>query len=61
MRDLLVCEARVKKRSSHPATMHNMNQSRGFILTILMVLCMKWLAILLDSAVASAGPVLEAF
>lgn len=50
-----------KKRGLHPVTMQNMNQGRDFIFMILMALSMKWSAIPLNNAVASTGPVLEAF
>ena len=38
-----------------------MNQRRDFIFMILIALSMTWSAIPLNNAVASTGPVLEAF
>ena len=61
VRDLVACEARLKKWDLHSVSMQNMNQGCDFIFAILMVLSMKWSAIPLKSAVSSTSPVLGAF
>ncbi len=61
MRDLVDCEVRVKEAGFTPRDHAEYEPGSRFIFTILMVLRMKWSAIPLNSAVASTGPVLEAF
>ena len=61
VRDIVACEARVKAAGFTPRDHAEYEPEPRFIFTILMVLRMNWSAITLNSAVASTGPVLEAF
>ena len=61
VRDLVACESRAKKAGFTPRDHAEYEPGSRFIFMILMALSMKWSAIPLNNAVASTGPVLEAF
>jgi hypothetical protein len=61
VRDLVACEARAKKAGFTPREHAVYEPGSRFYFAILTALSMKWSAIPLNSAVASTGPVLEAF